>query len=175
MTTPYVLLAKVGAVIALAAALIVGFKAFESHVEARGYKRGAGEVQAAWDADKLRRSTQALADIKEVRATEQARTRAAVDNAKEVYAEQQKTKQSLAAERTRSSELHRALEASRVAAAEDRARRNPGSAAEPDRAAVTAGSLLEACRAEASSDAGELEDLATQVRGLLRAYGSLAP
>jgi len=43
----------------------------------------------------------------------------------------------------------------------------------PDRRAVVLGQLLATCREEASGDAGDLESLATQVRGLLRSYRSL--
>jgi len=68
-------LIKIGAALALLVALVAGYKAWESHIEARGFERGRAEVQAAWDKENAQRTRHALV-LSESNRTEEARREA---------------------------------------------------------------------------------------------------
>lgn len=134
------------------------FKAYEAAVERRENVRG----QAA------------LAEGERQREIERVRNKQAVEADNATRNELQTTRAALAA-RTAARVFDKAVDVFAAAGpAGGQAGGDPRAVRHAEEKTATLGQLLKTCRAEGASDAGELEDLASQVRGLQASYLSLS-
>jgi hypothetical protein len=120
------------------------------------------------------RAQLALAKVEEQRELERFRNKAATETQNALLAETARTAAARALFAERQRVLDNAID--RFAApspAGGQGGGDPAAVARAEEKASTLGRLLKTCRAEGRDDAGELEDLASQVRGLIAQYESL--
>jgi len=156
------------AIVAAAVSALVGGVAWLAHGQR---EIGRAEVQAKWDAQTAEREKAAREASEENRRIEMKRASLAKEIDHAVTAENSTVRTALAAAAADAGRLRQHIEL--YAAVGGAPACNPGAPAKPDDRAATLGGLLATCREEAASDAGELEALATQVRGLQRSYRAL--
>lgn len=162
---PYILLLKVAAVLALLAGAVFAWNHHEDGVRADGYKAGAARVQGEWNADKAKRTQDALEAVQAARTDEQAKARAA--NEGERHAREQAEARAAAATAAARRAASAAGGLSGDIAALDRAARAldlssaaacPGELGRQRDAAIRARAVLGACQQEYRDLAAAADD-----------------
>lgn len=157
----------------IAAAVCLAAVTYRHHVYEQGVSAGQAQVQAKWNVEKNQYQAVALGAEQSHRLIETERRNHAVQIVAVVTAERQKTdavRSSFAASDER---LREQLARYASATGGSETSSDPDTLPLAQQRASTLGLLLATCRAEGKVDAGELEDAASQIRGLQSAYGSL--
>ena len=136
-----------------------------------GQSAGRAYVQAQWNAEKVVQLAAAQKQEEANRAIETQRATQAQEIADELDHEKSLTAAALA--RAATTERLRAAAVSAYASVVGRVPGDTGTVPGIAERAATLGRLLNTCRDQSTSDAGDLEGLASQVRGLQASYLSL--